>query len=155
MLAEVLAGLEGSAAAAALRGSTWAYPLVNAAHILGIALLIGAIVPFDLRLIGLWRGIAVETLGRVLVPAAAAGLGLAAGAGMLLFIVKAQDYAASPLFRAKMAMLALGLVNVSLFHVLGRVAPGPLSVAARRLSGALSLALWPAVLVLGRLVGYF
>ena len=160
MLAEALASLEGSALAASLRGSTWLYPLVNAGHILGIALLFGAIAPLDLRLIGVWKEIPLGSLSRVLVPVAATGLGLAATAGSLLFITKATEYAASEFFQAKMLMLALGITNALAFHALGRrrdgasahaVAPMPL----QRLQGATSLTVWLTVIVLGRLVGYF
>lgn len=155
MAADILAGLEGSALAAALRGSTWLYPLVNAAHVVGVALLFGAIAPFDLKLMGAWRGVPAAALLRVLAPTAAAGLALAAVAGGLLFITDAPDYAASGLFRAKMAVLAVGVANALLFHALRRRAGGAEAVPAGRLLGALSLAVWLAVIGLGRLVGYF
>jgi hypothetical protein len=162
VLAEALAGLEGSALAAALRGSTWLYPLVNAGHIVGIALLFGAIAPLDLRLMGVWSGVPLSVLSRVLVPVAAIGLSLAAVAGSLLFITKASEYVASAFFQAKMLMLALGLANVAAFHALRRPRegrgsdPAPLSsVALQRLHGATSLTLWLCVIVLGRLIGYF
>ena len=150
-MAEILGALEGSALAVALRGSTWAYPLVNAAHILGIALLVGAITPLDLRLMGGWRRIPVEELSRILVPVAATGLALAMGAGSLLFITRANEYAASPLFLSKMGLLALGLANIAGYYIWRKRNPETL----RRLFGTASLAIWIAVLILGRLVGYF
>ena len=64
MLMEILAGLEGSALAAGLRGSKWVYPLVNAGHIAGIALLFGAIAGFDLRLMGAWPRVPREASGQ-------------------------------------------------------------------------------------------
>lgn len=160
MLAEGLASLEGSALAATLRGSTWLYPLVNAGHILGIALVFGAIAPLDLRLIGAWREIPLGSLSRVLVPVAATGLGLAATAGSLLFITKATEYAASGFFQAKMLVLALGVTNAVAFHALGRRHDGAgahagAPVPLQRLQGATSLTVWMSVIVLGRLVGYF
>lgn len=48
----LFAALEASTWATALSGSLWVYPLINAGHLLGIALLVGAIVPMDLRLLG-------------------------------------------------------------------------------------------------------
>ena len=147
----VLAGLEATSLAAGLRGSVWLYPLVNAAHIAGIALLFGAIVALDLRLLGAWRAVPVAGLAKVLVPTAAAGLGLAVVAGALLFICKATEYAAAPLFQAKMAVLSLALANAALgWHWLRRD-----KASGLRLSAAASLTLWLAVLILGRLVGYF
>src|SRR3546814_3819020 len=55
MLADALAALQNLEPVAALRASRWVYPLVNTAHIAGIALLFGAIAPLDLRLLGAWR----------------------------------------------------------------------------------------------------
>jgi hypothetical protein len=162
VLAETLAVLEGSWLAATLRGSTWLYPLINAGHIAGIALLFGAIASFDLRLMGAWRLVPLDALRRVLVPVAATGLGLAAIAGSLLFIAKATEYAASPFFQAKMLMLCLGLCNVLAYCIVSRRRRwresnrGPAtSVLLRRLLGATSFTVWLSVLVLGRLVGYF
>ena len=154
MLTEILAALQGSALAAALRGSTWLYPLVNAGHIAGIALLFGAIAVLDLRLLGAWRATPLPLLSRIVTPVAASGFALAAVAGSLLFIVKAKDYAGSTLFQAKMVLVALALANVLAFFTLQRRAR-PAPAALLPLSGAASLTLWLAVLVLGRLVGYF
>ena len=157
-MAELLGAVEASAVATALRGSTWAYPLVNAGHIVGVALLFGAIAPVDLRLLGAWRNVPVAVFLRVLVPVSLAGLGLAALCGGLLFVTDARDYAASGLFRAKMAMLAVGLANAAALHALRRrhdpeIAGRP--VPGRRLFAAASLAAWLSVIVLGRLIGYF
>jgi hypothetical protein len=162
MLMEFLAGLEGSALAAGLRSSKWIYPLVNAGHIVGIALLFGGIAGFDLRLMGAWHRVPLDALARVLLPVAGAGLMIAAVCGTLLFIVKATEYAASPLFQAKMIMLVIGLTNVLAYHIISRrrgwtsagavlIQPVPL----QRLFGAVSFSVWLTVLVLGRLVGYF
>jgi hypothetical protein len=162
MLMEILAGLEGSALAAGLRGSKWVYPLVNAGHIAGIALLFGAIAGFDLRLMGAWPRVPLKALAKVLVPIAGTGLCLAAGFGSLLFIVKATEYATSSLFQAKMVMLTIALANLLAYRLLSRrlVWPdgggGDLATAMlQRLCGAVSLAAWLSVLILGRLVGYF
>ncbi|MGD9537773.1 MAG: hypothetical protein AB7P52_09020 [Alphaproteobacteria bacterium] len=158
MLADILAGVLGSGLAAGLRGSTWLYPLVNAGHIVGIALLFGAIVPLDLRLIGLWQRLPIESLSRVLIPVAGAGFALALACGALLFITKANDYAASTLFQVKMLVLAFALANALGFAVLQRrrkntVAPRP--ALSQRIMGAASLTAWLAAILLGRLIGYF
>lgn len=171
----VFAAIEALAPIAALRGSTWVYPLVNAAHVLGIALLVGAIVTLDLRLLGAWRSAALAPLWRVLRPVAACGLALAAASGLLLFATRAGQYAASPYFLAKLVIVALGILNaLALHHRLdlhrarqaqaqgtGQHWPDVEASHAIRLpahvraAAALSLACWLAALLLGRLVGYF
>jgi hypothetical protein len=155
------AALEATALARALRGSVWAYPLVNSGHLLGVALLVGAIVPLDLRLLGVWPGIPLPPLWRMLSRMAAIGLFLAGVCGMLLFATRATAYVDSHLFMAKMALVAIGVANAVGLHTIGAGERG----AAWRQSGrppthvraaaGLSAAIWLAVLVLGRLVGYF
>lgn len=161
MIAEWLTALEATALAKALRGSVWAYPIVNAAHILGVALLVGAMVPLDLRLLGAWRSVPLAPLWRVLTRTAGAGLALAVVFGVLLFITRATEYAASRLFVAKMAVVLIGVINalvvrLALPDARLRLTPatGQLPVWLR-LAGGVSLAAWLTALSLGRLVGYF
>ena len=155
MLADVLGALENLPLIVALRESTLAYPLVNTLHIIGVALLFGAIVPLDLRLAG-WRreAAAVDGLSRLLLPVAICGLLLAACAGLLLFATDARAYAASPLFQAKMMLVVLALLNALALRSIDwrRASPPGRRVA---LAGAASVALWLAVIILGRLIGYF
>lgn len=150
------AALESLALARMLSGSAWLYPLVNAGHILGLALLLGAIVPLDLRLLGLWRDTALEPLWTVLGRSAACGLALAAACGGLLFITRATEYAASAPFVAKMACVAVGVANA----VWLRLRAGDPSrwrggvPRHARVAAAVSLAAWPSTMLLGRWIGY-
>lgn len=161
MMENWAAALEATALARALRGSVWAYPLINTGHLLGVALLVGAVVPLDLRLLGAWPSIPLPHLWRVLSRVAAAGLLLAAVCGILLFATRASAYVVSPLFVAKMALVAFGVANAVGLHAVGAGKRGsawrqsgrtPLHV---RIAAGLSAAIWLAALVLGRLVGYF
>lgn len=161
MITEWLAMLEATGVATSLRDSVWSYPLVNAGHLLGTALLVGGILPLDLRLLGVWRFLPLLSLWRVLRVTAACGLALAIGCGALLFITRATEYAASPIYWAKMTMVALGIVNALLLHCAlnGRrvaalsdygVVPGRARVAA-----VISMLAWISALILGRMLGYF
>jgi hypothetical protein len=144
------AAIEASPFATALRLSRWTYPLVNAGHVLGVALLVGAVVPMDLRLIGLWRrGIALPLVLRLLRPVAACGAVLAIVTGLCLFSVQASDYAAMPLFWLPRALVGLGLGHALAQRGLAAAPP-----SRQRRAGALSLVLWPSVLLCGRLLGY-
>jgi hypothetical protein len=147
---ELAAAIEASGLAGFLRASRWTYPAVNAAHVLGIALLVGAVAPMDLRLAGLWRReVPVATVLRLLRPVAAFGAGLAVLTGALLFSVQARDYVALPAFWLKMGLVALGLA-----HALANPGIGDAPPRRQRLAGVLSLAVWIVVLGLGRLLGY-
>lgn len=153
----MLEAIEALPVAVHLRRSFVAYPLVNAAHVFGIAFLVASIVLADLRLLGRLRTLPPEAVTRVLVPTAGLGLALALGSGVLLFAVQAVDYAANPAFLAKLAVLALGLANLGWVHATGALRPfrdtGTASPALRR-AALVSLTAWPTVLVAGRFVGY-
>lgn len=161
MIAEWFAALDAMALARELRDSVWAYPLVNAGHVAGVALLVGAIVPLDLRLLGLWPSVPLAPLWQVLTRTAAAGLLLAIGCGLLLFTAQATDYAASRLFIAKMAVVGVATANALLLRLAlpdEDLRPGAASrrlPSGVRLAGGISLFSWLAALVLGRLIGYF
>lgn len=146
---EWTAAIEATALATALRQSIWAYPLVNAAHVLGLGLLIGSVAPMDLRLLRVVSRPALPDTLALLRPVAACGLAIAASSGALLFVVQASDYLASPWFRAKLVLIGIALANVALHLRLGRL-PAP----RQRTAAALSLILWPIVLLCGRMIGY-
>jgi hypothetical protein len=133
--------LQGSALAQHLRVSRWTYPLVNSGHLLGIALLVGAVVPMDLRALHLVRGPDLTALRGF----AVAGLLLAMACGGLLFIASADEYLANGWFQTKMAVFALAVAN-ALWHLRARPLPARAALV--------SLILWPAVLLAGRMIGY-
>lgn len=146
-----------SGLARALRGSGNLYAAMNAAHILGLALLVGAILPLDLRLAGAFRGVPATVLLSVLRPAAAVGLALAVLTGSMLFTVNPVDYLANPAFRLKLLLLLLALGNVVLIErsaALRHVADGGDPSAALRVGAAISAVLWVSVLVAGRWIGF-
>ncbi len=153
MLTDALGAVEELPAIVALRESYLVYPLVNTLHIVGIALLFGAIVPLDLRLAGWRRDEApLDGLSRLLLPVAISGFLLAALAGLLLFATDARAYAASTLFQAKLLLIALALANaVALRRIDWRNAGSSRRVA---LAGAASMLLWLGAILLGRLIGY-
>ena len=161
MLEQTLVFIEELAFVSALRNSTFLYPLVNAGHILGISMLVGGIVPLDLRLLGFWRNYPAMMFVDVLRITSAIGLGLAVVCGALLFATAAVDYAGSVLFRLKMVLVLLGVSNaLFLGRVLKRQDIRSLPMHARmpllmRAGALVSLIVWVSVLILGRLLGYF
>ncbi len=152
--------LEESAPAEAVRGSTWGYPLVEAVHILGSVVLVGAAFMFDLRLLGVSRSLPVTGMARHLLRWSRIGALVVVPSGLLLFIASATELAASPVFRLKLVLIAAAAANAAVFHLVtfpsvgtwNRDAPAP---AAARLSAVLSLVLWTGVLTCGRLIAYF
>lgn len=149
-----LAALEATALAETLRGARWGYAAVNGLHVLGIALLAGAVTALDLRLLGLRREVPRAGAVRLLMPVAAAGLGLAVVTGLMLFAVRAREYAGLDVFRIKLALVALGtLAALSAHRAHG---PDLATAGRRRLAGhaVLSLVCWLGALACGRLIAF-
>lgn len=159
MLTEALSALQDAALVGALRQSHWVYPLVNAGHIVGLALLFGAIVPLDLRLLGLWRAVSIGTLARCLLPVAIAGLTLAVLTGSLLFSVSALKYAGVAVFQLKLLLILCALTNVLLLHrsaawAAYRDADLPDTTPRLQTAAVLSIGLWLSAILAGRMIGY-
>lgn len=154
-----LSAVELSVIGQAMRQSSWLYPLVETAHIIGFVLLVGTITLFDLRLLGLGRSLPIDRLAGFVLPIPAFGFLLALVAGALLFATEATAYARNPLFLVKLGLITLGLLNVLFFHLgpyrmIGRWHSTGSVPAAARVSGLLSLILWFAVIISGRLIAY-
>lgn len=151
---EFLAAIEAGQLARTLRVSRWGYAGVSAAHILGIALLIGATVPLNLRILGLWPDIARATAARLLAPTALAGLILAVTAGAALFSVRATEYAALTVFQAKLALIAVAALSA--LWASGRYGwhLERATTTELRPHALISLACWLGALLLGRLIAF-
>ncbi len=150
----ILIGLETGPVAEYLRNARWGYAFLNALHIFGVALLVGATIPINLRLLGFWPTTLRSDITRVLVPVAAIGMGIAIAAGVLLFSVRAQEYADLNIFRIKILLVLIGsIAAVSLHWTFGMILEG--LTRGRRICHALvSLLCWPGTLVLGRLIAF-
>ncbi|WBV41895.1 DUF6644 family protein [Pseudoroseomonas cervicalis] len=149
--------LADSALPAWLRRSGLGYPLVNAAHVLGLGLLLGSIATLDLRLLGAFRGAPLAVLAPPLLAVAKAGLVLAILSGALLFSVQPLAYAGNPAFLAKLFLVALGIVNALALRrrALWRQAlDGGAVPPALKLAALISLAAWLGALLAGRWIGF-
>jgi hypothetical protein len=153
----VLQALSDSSMAAALRRPGAAYPLVNAAHIFSLALLVGSVTTLDLRLLGLFRAYSLRAMGPPLSRMAAVGVFCALVSGFLLFSVRPDEYASNPAFRTKLVLVALGIVNglsVWLLPHWPRALASDNVPMALKLSALFSLLIWPAALVAGRWIAF-
>lgn len=154
---EWLGWIAATPIAAALKASGTLYLFVNAAHILAIGLIVGSILPLDLRLLGLFRGYRLSALGLYLSTSAAIGVVLAVLTGACLFSVRPTEYAANPAFLTKLALLACGVLNALVIHSSRRwkivTKDEPVSPLLR-FQAFVSLLIWPAALLAGRWIGF-
>jgi hypothetical protein len=145
----MLEALEATSFASALRTSFYLYPLVNAAHILALGMLVTTALLMDVRLLGLARHLPAASVIGTLRPVAIGALIIAAVTGFLLFSVRPLEYVGNPAFRIKLVLLALALLNAGIATALGernRLVP-VLAVS--------SILLWLSALVAGRFIGFF
>ena len=159
---DLLAWIELSALGRSMRDAgPWAYALVNLTHIIGIALLFGAVVLLDLRLLGIWPRVPVIALSDAAVPVARTGFAVAAASGVALLATNATEYVGNPFLLIKFPAIALGLVNAVF---LGRSAAWNAARAGTStpgqgrqltLMGGVSLASWITAVAAGRLIGYW
>lgn len=154
MLTALAERIAATPAAEWAAGSAFAYPVANVLHVLALVLLLGGIGLVDLRMLGLFRALPVEPLGRALVPVAAAGVTILALSGTVMFIADAQGMAASGTFRLKLLLIALALGNVALFRWRFGAAVGDPVPGSARLLALTSLLLWTGVAIAGRMIAY-
>ncbi|ABR59417.1 DUF2214 domain-containing protein [Sinorhizobium medicae] len=154
---EALTWIGALPVAGAIRRSAVLYIFVNAAHILSIGIIVGSILPLDLRLLGFFPDVPVGVIGPYLSRAAAIGIASAMATGLCLFSVRPVEYAGNPAFLTKMTLLAIGVLNAVLLHMTPQwrdaVKGGPLSLSVR-VSALLSMSIWTGAVLSGRWIGF-
>jgi hypothetical protein len=151
--------LTGLPLAVWMRTVPWAYPAVETAHIVALALLFGSIAVVDLRLLGASRALPASALLRHALPLSWFAFVLAATTGSLLFLAHADDLIGNRMFAIKMCLIGVAGMNAAAFHsgpAQGVAAwdvglPAPALV---RLLALLSLATWIGVIACGRWIAY-
>jgi hypothetical protein len=156
----LLAWLEASRVATAIRNSLYLFPLIESVHVIGLTLVVGTILIVDLRLLG------VASTRRPFSVVAADGLkwtwvafALTATTGALMFATNASTYYHNIYFRTKMSLLVASGLNVLIFDLTARRSiytwdEKPRAPRAGRIAATVSLVLWISVIFLGRWVGF-
>jgi hypothetical protein len=155
---DLLASIEGAALAAWTRESPsiWAYPTILTLHTFGLAIVVGASAVIDLRLLGVSPRIPVNAL-RSLFPIMWSAFALNFLTGVLLFMSDATHKVSQGVFWVKLGLIALAvIVTLPLRNGLAQQEPSAGRAAPRlRTLALLSLVLWTAAIVAGRLLAYW
>ncbi|MCI3951000.1 MAG: hypothetical protein K0R53_497 [Burkholderiales bacterium] len=151
--------IEGSPLAMAMRHELWLYPSVEIIHITGFVILVGSIAMFDVRLLGLSRGLPVREMARHLLPWTLGALLLIVPSGLLMFIAHASDFLGNRAFQIKLLLILTAGINAAIFHagVYRSVTQWDtrlVSPPAARIHATVSLGLWLGVIACGRLLAY-
>lgn len=139
--------------------TAWGWPAVESLHFIGLSLLVGMILLFDLRLLGMAKRIPIAALHR-LVPWGLVGYGITAGTGSLFLMAEPDQYIYNPAFHFKVLFMAAAGLNASAFYLTSyrrTTAPGAPAEAPRsaKVIAAASLFLWISVIIAGRLLTFY
>ncbi len=94
-----------------LRNSAHAIPVIQAFHLFGITLLLGAMVALNFRMLGIGlRAIPLDVVARQVWSWGTGGLILTIVSGLLVFIPDPARYAANFSFIGKMVLLIIAIV---------------------------------------------
>jgi hypothetical protein len=134
----------------AIRSSLWLFPVIESFHLVALALLGGAILIVDLRLLGLGLRQDPAELARQAQPWLNRALVVMLLSGALLFTSEAQKCYYNEGFRAKMLFLFPALVFTYTLRRRAIAQSGPWT----RLAAVVSLTLWTGVAAAGRWIGF-
>jgi hypothetical protein len=145
--------IQQSALAVWVKQAPGVFPTIEALHIIGFAVLVGSVVVYDLRALGLGRAISAQALAKLALPISLASLLVVLPTGFLMFIGAASDLIANRAFVWKMGLLLVAGTNAGLYHMLYREANGEPWRLAKVQAGA-SILLWCAIITCGRWIAY-
>lgn len=161
MLYDIFLKLEMLPPVVAFTESLFAYPVVQGVHVLALAFAVGMLGIADLRLVGvLLPQYSEQAIVSSLRPWFIGGFCVLFVTGLLLFLPKATQLYASPLFLVKLVLILLAGLNAFWFELnYRRSHEGNATVAwyfmSPRIAGLMSLVLWITIIILGRLLAYF
>lgn len=128
-------------------------------HFIGLCLLLGVMLVIDLRILGLGKR---APIGAVLslIPYAILGFGLNLATGIIFFCFDPFGYWGNPAFKIKLCLLLAAGLNAAWFtfgehRALVATTSGHDAPAFAKASAGLSLFLWFAIILFGRLIVAF
>ncbi len=156
----LIASIEETALGEWMRSSLKAMPVVEAVHVMAIALLFGSILIVDLRLLGFANTRRAFTrVSDELLRYTWFAFVVAVITGLTMFAANATTYYNNTAFRWKLVMLALAGINMAVFQLRTVRSVASWDHAGRppsaaRIAGALSILIWVSVIFLGRIIGF-
>jgi hypothetical protein len=137
----------------------WVWPISETLHFCGLVMMVGTVGTFDLRLLGLAKGVAPAALHRSL-RVGIAGFAISSMTGSLFIFGQPDQYFYNDAFKVKVFCLLLLGANVLAFYSLAArrvLSLGPDDAAPLRAKcfAAISLCLLVAIMCAGRMLTFF
>jgi hypothetical protein len=147
---------ENTAIGEAIRNSLWLFPVIEAFHLVALALIGGAVLLVNMRLLGLvLERRAVSELARDARPWFLGGLLVMFASGVPLFLSEAIRCYYSVAFWVKMsALLAVLIFTFTVHRRVTLADEGRVGPVAGKVVAVVSLVLWAAVGWGGRWIGF-
>lgn len=157
--ASAIAQWAREAGIAGLMTSRWGWPVAEVFHFFGLCLLFGAVGFFDLRMLGVARGVSLKSLHR-LIPFGIAGFAISVTTGFLFVVTAPDQYLYNPALQTKLALMLLAGLNMVAFYFTAArgtwlTSDDAVPPARARVFGAISLACWVGVITCGRVITAF
>ena len=140
-----------------INDSKWLFPAIEGVHIVALALLFGAVIVLNLRVLGIgMRQRSASDLAQELAPWTFCSLLIILATGLLLFAAEATKSFRSTPFRIKIVLL----VTAILFHytVSRRIMSrdgGAAHPMLAKTAAVFAIVLWMSVGFAGRAIGFF
>ena len=153
-----VAWLQTTALSHAIVSYLWVWPAAETAHFIGLALIIGTVGFFDLRLAGAFKSVPVSA-AHELMPFALVGFAVNALTGVIFLIGHPEQYAHNVAWWWKVGCLALAGLNAVVFELtIGtrtvRLGAGDDTPVAAKAIGVISILAWFGVLFWGRMLPF-
>ncbi len=141
-----------------IMSEAWLWPSLEIAHFFGLCLLLGSLIIFDLRMIGIAKAVPLKSI-ETFMTVALIGFLINLFTGIIFIVGDPDRYIPNIAFRLKMLLMVVAGLNVAYYmrrlrpQVLDGIEGDEISGGARYVA-ALSLFLWTSIIVLGRIIPY-
>jgi len=148
---------ENSGIGAAIRNSIYLFPVIEAFHLLALAVIGGSVLIVDMRMFGLvLKKQSIAQMARDAEPWLVGSLMVMLVTGLLLFTSEAVKCYYNGAFWLKMISLALAITfTFTVRRKVTRLPDGGVSPAMARLVAFISILFWSGVGVGGRGIGFY
>jgi hypothetical protein len=157
MLLSYFKWMEDSGIGHTIRSSNWLFPVIEAFHLMGLAILGGVVLIVDMRLFGIGlREQPVARLARDVQGWMVGSLALMLITGPLLFMSESVKCYYSQAFWLKMAFLIAAIAYTFTWHrkIVASADETATTPISTKVSAIISVLLWAGVGAGGRLIGF-
>jgi hypothetical protein len=148
---------DASAVGTAIRNSRWLFPVIEAVHLLGLALMGGLVLLVDMRLMGLaMPRKPVAALAREIQPWLIGTLSVMLITGLLLYSSEPMKLYYNGAFWMKMSFLSSAIVyTFTVRRAVLAADEARIGPVWGKLAALVSIALWAGVGIGGRAIGFY